>query len=210
MTALFTEPKLLNTQRWRNRRVGILGGSFNPPHEGHIHIARIALNAMKLDAIWWLVTPLNPFKAGDGALPFEERVKRSKIITRDDPKIIVTTLEQDLDTHYSYASIKIIKKNFPHTQFAWIGGTDNIEYFHHWQHWQDLLSEICMIHIARSGPLSLVKQFPFRMISTQNHIFVDHGYAYPLNSHTSYWLLNRKTLDISSTQIREKTILQAV
>jgi nicotinate-nucleotide adenylyltransferase len=202
----FTEPKLLNTQRWKNMRIGILGGSFNPPHAGHVHISQMALNSMRLDAVWWLVTPLNPLKSADGLLSVEERVALSRSINSN-PKIIVTGIEEQLDTQYSYATIKSLKKSFPYTKFAWIAGMDNILSFHLWQNWQDLLSEMCMIHVTRHPPVQLIQQCPLRMLSNQRHVFVNHGGEFPLDPNTSYWLLQKKIVNISSTEIRSKKII---
>ncbi len=199
----FTEPKLLNSQRWENMRVGILGGSFNPPHAGHVHISQIALNSLKLDVIWWLVTPLNPLKSPDNLLPITERIALSRKINTN-PKIIVTGIEENFGTQYSYATIKQLKKNFPNTQFAWISGMDNIRTLHLWQNWKEFLSEICMIHVPRHPPEQLIQQCPLRLLSTQRHIFVNHGGNFALTPNTSYWLTQNKMIDISSTQIRSK------
>ena len=197
----FTEPKLLNAQRWKNMRIGILGGSFNPPHEGHVHISQIALKALRLDAIWWLVTPVNPLKSINELPSVEERVELSRRLITN-PKIIVTAMEKNFGTEYSYASIKIIKKCFPFTQFAWISGMDNVYNFHLWQYWKEFLSEICMIHVTRHPSIHLIQQCPLRMLSSQRHIFLDHGGTYSLDSNTSYWLLKKKMINISSTEIR--------
>ncbi|MCK5384559.1 MAG: nicotinate (nicotinamide) nucleotide adenylyltransferase [Alphaproteobacteria bacterium] len=197
----FTEPKLLNAQCWKNMRVGILGGSFNPPHAGHVHISQMTLKALRLDAIWWLVTPLNPLKSSNDLPSVEVRVAMARKINTN-PKIIVTGMEESFGTEYSYATIKIIKKHFPYTQFAWIAGMDNIHNFHLWQYWKEFLSEMCMIHVTRHPSVQLIRQCPLRMLSTQRHIFVDHGGALPLDSNTSYWLLQKKMIDISSTEIR--------
>jgi len=199
----FTEPKLLDTQRWKNMRIGILGGSFNPPHQGHVHISQMALKSMKLDAVWWLVTPLNPLKSPDELLSVEQRVALSREINID-PKIIITGIEEEFGTNYSYATIKLLKKNFPNTQFAWIAGMDNISTFHLWQNWQDFLSEMCMIHVTRHPPEQLLQQSPLRMFAKQRHVYVSQGGAFPLNPNTSYWLLQKKMVNISSSEIREK------
>jgi len=205
----FTEPKLLNAQRWKNMRIGILGGSFNPPHVGHVHISQMALKSLRLDAVWWLVTPLNPLKSPDELLSVEKRVALSRKINTN-PKIIVTGMEEGFDTHYSYATIKILKKNFPSTQFAWIAGMDNIRNFHLWQNWKDFLSEMCMIHVTRHPPVQLIQQCPLRMLSSQRHIFVDHGGALPLDSNTSYWLFQKKMVNISSTELREEKLYNTI
>lgn len=184
-------------------RVGILGGSFNPPHEGHVHISKMALNTLHLDAVWWLVTPLNPLKSRENLLPMQERLALSREIM-DHPKIVVTGLEADLGTSHSYGTIKKLKKHFPQTQFAWITGMDNAHSLHKWNHWRALLDEICMVHITRHPPVKLIRQCPVRMMQTQRHIILSHGQRTALDSNTTYWLLQKKMVNISSTEIRNK------
>ncbi len=200
---VFSEPALLNPQRWKNMRIGILGGSFNPPHAGHVHISNMALKSLRLDAVWWLITPLNPLKSPDDLLPIDERIQLSRDINVN-PKILVTGIEGEFNTTYSYASVKILKKHFPNTKFAWITGMDNAHNFHLWNYWKRFLNEMCMIHVTRHPPVNLMKQCPLRMLSTQKHIIVDHGGRLPLESNTSYWLLQKKMINISSTEIRNK------
>lgn len=186
-------------------RVGILGGSFNPPHIGHVHISKIALNSLHLDAVWWLVTPQNPLKSSDNLLPLPERVRLSQEIMRH-PKIVVSGLESALGTTHTYGTVKAIKQFFPHTQFCWITGMDNAHSLHRWNHWRKLLSEICMVHITRHPPVKLIRQCPVRMLNTQRHIILTRGQRAALDSHTTYWLLQKKMIDISSTEIRNKLI----
>lgn len=205
--AIFSNPKILNSSRWKNLRIGILGGSFNPPHEGHVHISKMALKSLQLDAIWWLVTPQNPLKTSDGLLPLQKRIELSEDILDHHPKIIVTGMEQEFKTTYSYATIKKLKLYYPGTQFAWITGMDNAHSLHLWQNWKDLLGEICMIHVTRHPPVKLIKNCPVRMLSSQKHIILDRGGHVPLDSHTTYWLLQKKMVDISSTEIRNKNSL---
>lgn len=201
--SIFSEPHILNSPRWKNKRIGILGGSFNPPHAGHIHISKLALNALKLDAIWWLVTPQNPLKSSNETLPLQDRTKLCREITSH-PKIVVTTIEEQLDQPHSYGTIKKLKKHFPNTNFAWITGMDNAHNFHKWNNWRDILNEICMIHVTRHPPVDLVKQCPARMMANQRHITLDHGKRVKLESNTTYWLLQKKMVNISSTEIRNK------
>lgn len=188
-------------------RVGILGGSFNPPHEGHVHISKMLLRSFKLDAIWWLVTPQNPLKPANGMLLLSERVALSRKIN-DHPKIIVTGMEEEFQTTYSYASIKKLKTYYPHTHFAWITGMDNAHNFHLWNNWKEILGEICMIHVTRHPPVKLVRQCPVRMLATQKHIILDRGGYWPLDANTTYWLLQKKMVNISSTEIRNRNTLK--
>lgn len=184
-------------------RVGLLGGSFNPPHVGHLHISKMALKSLHLDAVWWIVTPQNPLKSNKETLPFDERVRLCHDLI-DHPKILVTSIEQELGSTYTYKTVKGLRKYFPATEFCWITGMDNAHSLHKWQHWQELLRDICMVHITRFPPVKLIKQCPTRMLSRQTHIVLDTGGRVPLDSHTTYWLLQKKMVNISSTEIRKK------
>lgn len=203
--SVLTPPHLLNSNRWRRLRVGLLGGSFNPPHEGHVHISLAAMKGLKLDAVWWLVTPQNPIKE-DKPMPLEERMMLCRSLTKHS-KIIVSDLEKDLGTNITYDTIRKLKGRFPNTRFVWISGMDNALNLHQWNHWQDLLKEICMVHLTRNPARSLVKSCPLRMLSDQKHVFIDKAGRLPLDSGTTYWMMQKKMINISSTQIREKQAL---
>lgn len=200
---LLSPPRLLDGARWKNRRVGLLGGSFNPPHEGHVHISRAALKGLHLDAVWWLVTPQNPLK-DESPGPLEARMRLCEQIT-DDPKILITDIEKDLNTTITYDTVRGLKKRFPDTHFVWISGMDNAHSLHRWNHWQDLLREICMVHLTRSPAKSLVKSCPLRMYRRQNHVFIDRGASLPLTPGTTYWMMQKKMVNISSSEIRARS-----
>lgn len=200
--SIFTSPSILNSVRWKNRRIGLLGGSFNPPHKGHLHISLAALKGLRLDAVWWLVTPKNPIK-DENPLPIEQRLQMSRDLINH-PKILVTDIEKDLGTSITFETIRKLKKYYPNTEFVWISGMDNAHSIHEWSHWQGLLKEICTLHLTRNPAKSLVKQCPLRMYEPQNHVFIDKGGYLPLNPGTTYWMLQKKMVNISSTEIREK------
>ena len=187
-------------------RIGLLGGSFNPPHKGHLHISLAALNSLQLDAIWWLVTPQNPLKSDIAPLPLEQRMILSKNLVKHHPKIVITDIEKEMGTTITYHSIKTLKSRFPKTEFVWIMGTDNALGFHHWNNWRDLLAEIAMAHMTRSPATSLVRNCPARMQGGQRHIVVDKGGRFPLESGRTYWLLQKKMMNISSTDLRNKNL----
>lgn len=184
-------------------RIGLLGGSFNPPHAGHVHISKAALKALKLDAVWWLVSPQNPIK-DITPLPLDERMSLCEKLVRHHPKISVSDLERDLDTNITYHTIKKLKSHFPHSRFVWISGMDNALGLHRWHNWQDLLKEICMVHIARAPAQSMVCKSPLKMLQSQKHIQIGHGGLLPLDSGTTYWMMQKKMVDLSSTKIRNK------
>jgi len=182
-------------------RVGLLGGSFNPPHAGHVHISKVALSSLKLDAVWWLVTPQNPLKEKNRTLPLRERVALSREIM-DHPKILVTDIEKEFNSPYTYETILRLKRRYTNTKFVWITGHDNALTLHQWNEWQALLDQICMAHIVRRPAVSLVQRCPLRMLSSQKHIITSRGGRLSLDSRTTYWLLQKKMVNISSTKIR--------
>lgn len=200
--SLFSIPHLDNSTRWNGMRVGLLGGSFNPPHEGHVHISLAALKGLQLDCVWWLVTPQNPIKS-QKPLSLEQRVQMSRDLVNH-PKILVSALEAETGTNITYYTVKELKKRFPKTSFVWISGMDNAHTLHEWHHWRELLEEICMVHLTRSPAKSLVKSCPLRMYGRQRHVFIDKGGRMPLDSGTTYWMMQKKMLNISSTELREK------
>ena len=201
--AILSPPHLLDTGRWKGMRVGLLGGSFNPPHAGHVHISNIVLNALELDAIWWLVTPQNPLKSSKELLPLNERIRLCREIV-DNPKVLISDIETQIGTQYSYHTVQAMRKHFPSTKFAWITGMDNAHTLHHWQKWHRILDDICMVHITRHPAVKLIKNCPSRMLATQNHVILSRGGRVPLKSNTTYWLLQKRMMNISSTQIREE------
>ena len=184
-------------------RIGLLGGSFNPPHKGHVHISLAALKGLHLDAVWWLVTPQNPIKDVQ-AIPMEERISLCEELV-DHPKILISGIENALETNITYYTIKKLRSYYPHTNFVWISGMDNALNLHKWHHWKDLLAEICMVHLTRHPARSLVSMCPYRMYSKQKHVFIDKGgHDFPLDSGTTYWMMQKKMVNISSTEIRNK------
>lgn len=203
--SIFSKPTLLNSHRWKNARVGLLGGSFNPPHEGHVHISLAALKGLHLDAVWWLVSPQNPIKEVK-AIPLQKRVEQCEALV-DHPKILISDIEKDLGTSITYYSIKKLKQLYPHTDFVWISGMDNALGLHKWHHWKDLLGEICMVHLTRNPARSLVSQCPLRMYEKQKHVVIDKGGQYPLDSGVTYWMMQKKMVNISSTEIRNKQLI---
>lgn len=184
-------------------RIGLLGGSFNPPHEGHVHISLSALKGLELDVVWWLVTPQNPLKK-DAPAGMNERIKLCRKIAVH-PKIVVSDIERSLGTHITYQTITKLKKYHPTSKFVWISGMDNAVSLHKWHNWKDLLKEIPTVHLSRKPASSLIQQCPLRMYGNQHHVFVDKSAKYPLDSGTTFWMLQKKMVNISSSEIRSKS-----
>ncbi|MEI2686668.1 MAG: nicotinate-nucleotide adenylyltransferase [Cypionkella sp.] len=133
----------------RGMVVGLLGGSFDPAHEGHVHLTREAIKRMGLDRVWWLVTPGNPLKARQPA-PIAERVARAKAIMPD-PSVVITDLEQRLGTRTTIDTITALQAIYPSVHFVWLMGADNLVQFHKWNRWRDILRAVPVAVLARPG-----------------------------------------------------------
>ncbi len=199
-----TAPHLLDGVRWNGMRVGLLGGSFNPPHAGHLHIARVAKARFGLDFVWWLVTPHNPLKDKNIIAPYEERFSQVEKMTAHDPAMMATHLERDIGSRYTYETVSALRQAFPKTDFLWICGMDNALIFHRWQRWQDILKTMPMTFIARPPAGALVRSSPLRMADVPHHSQT-HGARTDLGKPGVYWLTSTRMVDLSSTEIRNKT-----
>jgi nicotinate-nucleotide adenylyltransferase len=123
-------------------RIALFGGSFNPPHEGHLHISRCARPLLGADEVRWLVTPRNPHKPEGMFLPYDERVAACKRIAQGDDFIAVSEQERFYRTRTTFDTMTALRKKEPHTRFVWIIGSDYVDGFHRWHRWEELLHMI--------------------------------------------------------------------
>jgi nicotinate-nucleotide adenylyltransferase len=131
-------------------RIGLLGGSFNPAHEGHLYVSEVALRRLGLDYVWWLVTPQNPLKGRAGLMPLEDRVRQSRKIARH-PRIVVMDIERALGTHYSIDTLSALQRRFPELRFVWLMGSDNLKIFKRWRRWADFAARVPIAVVQRPG-----------------------------------------------------------
>lgn len=122
------------------RVIGLLGGSFNPAHEGHVHISLEAIKRVGLDEVWWLVSPQNPLKPSEGMVDFATRMATAERITRLCPAIRVSDFEQRHHTRYTADTLAQLRRCYPHYRFVWLMGADNLVSFHRWHCWQEIFS----------------------------------------------------------------------
>ncbi|MDF1794055.1 MAG: nicotinate-nucleotide adenylyltransferase [Thalassobaculaceae bacterium] len=118
----------------RRLKVGLMGGSFNPAHDGHRHVAEMAIRRLGLDEVWWLVSPQNPLKPIDDMAPFVDRMASAEAVARN-PRIKVKDIELHLGTHYTADTLVALHRRCPNMSFAWIMGADNLAMFHRWERW---------------------------------------------------------------------------
>jgi nicotinate-nucleotide adenylyltransferase len=135
------------------QRIGVMGGSFNPPHAGHAVVAETALKRLELDQLWFVVTPGNPLKSNGQLPPLAERMNAARTFAQG-PAMKVTGFETALGTPYTAATLAFLKRRYPAVHFVWVMGADNLASFDRWQHWQQ---------IARSFPIAVIDRPGWRM-----------------------------------------------
>lgn len=123
------------------RRVGLLGGSFNPAHDGHRHISLIALERLRLDEVWWMVSPQNPLKATAGMATMAARIEAAGRIANH-PRIRVTGIEAELGTSHTVDTITALKRRFRAIRFVWLMGADNLIQIPRWKQWRRLFRSV--------------------------------------------------------------------
>jgi nicotinate-nucleotide adenylyltransferase len=131
-------------------RIGLFGGSFNPPHAGHALVCSIALRRVNLDRLWLMVSPGNPLKNAAGLAPLPERMRAARQLTRD-PRIIVTDFEAEIGARYSYQTVEFLLRACPGVKFVWIMGADNLAGFFRWKRWRDIARNMPILVIDRPG-----------------------------------------------------------
>ncbi|MEM8578104.1 MAG: nicotinate-nucleotide adenylyltransferase [Pseudomonadota bacterium] len=129
--------------------IGLLGGSFDPAHEGHVHITRQAIARFGLTQCWWLVSPGNPLKAR-GPAPLAQRLARARAVMRD-PRVTVTDIEARLGTRYTAQTLAALRARYPGVRFVWLMGADNLAQLHLWQDWHAIMRSVPVGVLARPG-----------------------------------------------------------
>jgi nicotinate-nucleotide adenylyltransferase len=132
-------------------RIGLFGGTFDPPHAAHRSASLLAMRRLGLDRVWWLVTPGNPLKDTQGLAPLDERIAAAKALAHH-PRIDVTGFEADLGTSFTYATISYLIRRCNGVHFVWIMGADNLRHFHRWQRWRGIAQLVPIAIVDRLGP----------------------------------------------------------
>ena len=189
------------------KKIGLLGGSFDPPHKGHMYISMEAKKILKLDEIWWIVTPKNPLKIINPAI-YKERINNCKNITKNKP-IKIVEIEKKINSKFSYQTINYINNHYKHIKFFWLMGADNLINFHKWQKWKRIFDEISIVVFKRHGynikALKSItnKTFNNKLVSSEKIN------AAQFNKLPSWIWVNNREIKISSTEIRmQRTILR--
>lgn len=134
-------PALETGQSWQGKKIGLLGGSFNPAHAAHVEISLAALERLELDAVWWLVSPQNPLKSTEDMAAFEDRLQSAQAMASD-PRIFVSDLENHLGTHYSADTLAALLPRLEGSDFVWLMGADNLIQFTEWKDWEKIVAMV--------------------------------------------------------------------
>ncbi|KFE36665.1 nicotinate-nucleotide adenylyltransferase [Thioclava atlantica] len=132
------------------QRIGLLGGSFDPAHDGHVLITREALRRFGLDRIWWVVSPGNPLKA-HGPAPLAQRMAQARRLLGGDPRVEVTDIEARLGTRFTADTLRSLRALYPGVKFVWLMGADNLVQFDKWEQWREIMETVPVGVLARPG-----------------------------------------------------------
>jgi nicotinate-nucleotide adenylyltransferase len=132
------------------KRVGLLGGSFNPAHRGHRQLSLAAIDALGLDELWWLVSPGNPLKHGEDMAPYEARMASARREARG-TSIRVKDFEKLAGTRYTVDTLRALLEKHPRTRFIWLMGADTVAQFHRWKDWRDIAQLVPIAVLPRAG-----------------------------------------------------------
>jgi nicotinate-nucleotide adenylyltransferase len=133
------------------RRIGLLGGSFNPAHEGHRQLSLAAIDALGLDELWWLVSPGNPLKDGASDMaPYEARLSSAEAMAAGTP-IRASDYERRIGTRYTIDTLKALIRDFPDNRFIWLMGADTVADFHRWKDWREIAQLLPIALLPRPG-----------------------------------------------------------
>nr|WP_170530080.1 nicotinate-nucleotide adenylyltransferase [Ruegeria arenilitoris] len=182
--------------------VGLFGGSFDPPHQGHVHVTLEAMKAFGLDRVWWLVSPGNPLKAR-GPAPIDQRVEAARSIMQH-PKVVVTDIEDLTGTRATADTLAALRRLYPQVRFVWLMGADNLAQFHKWKDWRLIMDTVPVGVVARSGDRISARMSPAARVYAKYRIDGTARHLLGRADAPAWCFVNVPMVDVSSTQIRSK------
>jgi nicotinate-nucleotide adenylyltransferase len=187
-------------------RIGLFGGSFNPPHAAHLAATRFALKRLRLDQVWWIISPGNPLKDTDGLPALADRIAAARALARD-PRIIVTDIEAQAGTRYTVDTLRLLRRRCPEVRFVWVMGADILGEFHLWRDWRSIFELIPIAVIDRGGlktaPLAAKAAHRFARYRLPEHAAGALAGLRP----PAWMLLTGLKMPLSSTQLRKKSFM---
>jgi nicotinate-nucleotide adenylyltransferase len=190
----------------RGLRIGLMGGSFNPAHAGHRHVALTALTRLNLDRIWWIVARGNPLKSGQGN--FVERLASARAIARH-PRMIVTDIEAQAGLTYSADTLAALIARAPGAQFVWVMGADSLAQFHLWRRWPSIAQAMPVCVVARPGYGLKARASPFARRFAKARLPSAAAASLAFHAPPAWIMIEARHVALSSTALRAQAVQNA-
>jgi nicotinate-nucleotide adenylyltransferase len=183
------------------QKIGIMGGTFNPSHDGHRIVAETAVKRLGLDRLWWVVTPGNPLKSDNGLPPLCERMNGVRRYAHG-PRMKITDFEAELGTPYTAATLAYLKRRHPGVRFVWVMGADNLASFHRWQHWRSIAAAMPIAVVDRPGWRLKALAGPAAAAFARSRQPEAKAYLLALSRAPAWTFLTSRLSPLSSTSLR--------
>lgn len=197
--------ELLTSHDWTGKKIGLLGGSFNPAHEAHVEISLCALKKLDLDAIWWLVSPQNPLKSPDDMAPLGDRMAGARNIAPN-PLIHVTDLERHLGSSYTAETLGKLTQMMPDSHFVWLMGADNLVQFSEWKDWQKIATTVVFAIFNRPGYSNAIETSEAARLFRNYQIPEEEAATLATKSAPAWLFIRDMQNPLSSTEMRRKKL----
>ena len=181
--------------------MGLFGGSFNPPHDGHLNASELAMRKLGLDRMWWIVTPGNPLKDLTDLAPLSERIRKCLEMISN-PAIEVTAFEASFKVRYTADSLRILKVRRPNTRFVWVMGADNLAGFHRWHEWRKIASMMPIAVVDRPGSTLSHRSAMAALALSRYRVDEDDARLLARMNPPAWTFLHGPRSSLSSTQLR--------
>jgi nicotinate-nucleotide adenylyltransferase len=180
--------------------VGLFGGSFDPPHQGHVHVTLEAMKAFGLDRVWWLVSPGNPLKER-GPAPSARRMAAARKMMQH-PRVEVTDIEALTGTRATADTLAVLQRLYPQVRFVWLMGADNLAQFHRWKDWRQIMDSVPVGVVARPGDRISARMSPAARAYAQYRIDGQARHLLGRAAAPAWCFVNVPMVNVSSTEIR--------
>ncbi len=184
--------------------IGLFGGSFDPPHQGHVHVTLEAMKAFGLDRVWWLVSPGNPLKQR-GPAPLPRRLEAARAVMQH-PRVDVTDIEAQTGTRATADTLSALRGLYPQVRFVWIMGADNLAQFHRWKDWRQIMDSVPVGVVARPGDRISARMSPAARVYAPYRIDGQARHLLGRAQAPAWCFVNVPMVNLSSTDLRNRGI----